>query len=122
MMTMVTFLGVAGCGALGGALVEAAELARFLDAYRRPPWSSDGDPVVVGGVRRQYERLRWYLLAVAIRCASGLVVAVLLRMAGPMSLLAAAVAGAGAYSMIDSWVNGRDVHDGSFSEPGRSAR
>jgi hypothetical protein len=101
-------------GACGGVLYELVELARFLRAKGHFPWSPGGRHRVVRvhGELRRYESSFVYFTAVAIRGVVGGIVAAGLSVAGPLSLLAALVAGTGAYSIVDSWAASTPVNDG----------
>jgi len=101
-------------GVCGGVLNELVELARFLKAQGHFPWSRHGRHRVVRvhGELRRYESFSVYFVAVAIRGVVGGGVAVGLSMAGNLSPLAALVAGAGAYSIVDRWAASTPVNDG----------
>lgn len=106
-------------GACGGVLYELVELARFLRVRGHFPWSRRGRKVAVRvkGELRRYESSFVYLAAVAIRAAVGASVAAALSTAGPLSPLAAVVAGTGAYSVIDRWAASTAVNDGRAGRP-----
>jgi small-conductance mechanosensitive channel len=101
-------------GACGGLLNEFVELARFLKAKGHFPWSRRGRHKVVRvqGELRRYESAVVYFTAVGIRGVVGAAVAAVLSQAGGVSPLAAIVAGAGAYSLIDRWAASTPVSDG----------
>jgi len=101
-------------GACGGVLYELVELARFLKAKGHFPWSRRGHHRVVRvqGELRRYESSLVYFTAVALRGVVGAAVAAGLSMAGELNLLAALVAGTGAYSIVDRWAAGTPVNDG----------
>jgi len=110
-------------GACGGVLNELVELARFLKARGHFPWSRRGRHKVVRvhGELRRYESFSVYFLAVAIRAVVGAAVAAGLSTAGALNPLAALVAGAGAYSIVDRWAASTPVNDGK-TEPSTTAR
>jgi hypothetical protein len=104
-------------GACGGVLNELVELGRFLKAKGDFPWLPRGrrhQVVLVDGEFRRYESISVFLTAVAIRAVVGAAVAVGLSMAGALSPLAALVAGAGAYSIVDRWAGSTTVNDGKI--------
>jgi hypothetical protein len=106
-------------GACGGVLYELVELARFLKVRGHFPWSRRGrrSVVRVHDELRRYESPFVYFVAVAIRGVVGAVVAAGLYTAGPLSPLAALVAGTGAYSVIDRWAASTPVNDGKIGPP-----
>lgn len=110
-------------GACGGVLNELVELARFLKARGHFPWSPHGHPRVVRvrGELRRYESSFVYLSSVAIRGVVGGAVAAGLTMAGELSPLAALIAGAGAYSIVDRWAASTPVNDGKTERSATAA-
>jgi hypothetical protein len=111
-------------GACGGVLNELVELARFLKAKGHFPWLARGRRhrvVIVHGELRRYESISVFLTAVAIRAVVGAAVAVGLSMAGALSPLAALVAGAGAYSIVDRWADSTAVNDGKTARSATAA-
>jgi hypothetical protein len=60
-------------------------------------------------------------LAVAIRAVVGGAVAAGLSTAGALNPLAALVAGAGAYSIVDRWAASTAVNDGKAEQPATAA-
>jgi hypothetical protein len=77
--------------------------------------------VIVHGELRRYESIFVFLTAVAIRAVVGAAVAVGLSMAGALSPLAALVAGAGAYSIVDRWADSKAVNDGKTARSATAA-
>ena len=120
---VVEALAAALLGACGGLLNELVELARFLKAKGHFPWSRRGrhKPVVLHGELRRYESVSVYFWAVAIRGVVGAAVAAALSMAGALNPLAAMVAGAGAYSIIDRWAASTAVNDGKTERSAAAA-
>ena len=120
---MVEALVAALMGACGGVLIELVELARFLKAKGHFPWSPRGRHRVVRvhGELRRYESAAVYFSAVAISGVVGAAVAGGLSMAGDLSPLAALVAGAGAYSIVDRWAASTTVNDGMMERSGTAA-
>jgi hypothetical protein len=110
-------------GACGGVLYELVELARFLKVRGHFPWSSRGRHRVVRvkGELRRYESGFVYLAAVVLRGVVGAAVAGGLSTAGPLSPLAALVAGIGAYSIIDRWAASTAVADGKMERAATAA-
>jgi hypothetical protein len=110
-------------GACGGVLNELVELARFLKAKGHFPWSRRGRHKVVRvhGELRRYESFSVYFLAVAIRAVVGAAVAAGLSTAGALNPLAALVAGAGAYSIVDRWAASTTVDDGKAERSATAA-
>jgi hypothetical protein len=115
-------------GGCGGVLNELVELSRFVKAHGHYPWFRSGRHKAVRyrGELRRYESRSVYFLAVAIRGVVGAAVAAALSMAGALNPLAAIVAGAGAYSIVDRWADSTAVNDGkterSTTAAGRASK
>jgi hypothetical protein len=111
-------------GACGGLLYELVELARILKAQGHFPWSRRGHGRVVrrDGVLRRYQSFSVYFVTIVIRATVGAAVAAVLSTAGPLSALAAVIAGAGSYSVVDRWAFAIPVNDGQADALAAAAR
>lgn len=120
---LTSYHGAAALGALGGLLVELAFTSRFINTYRRVPWSRKGKPATVrtgDGKVSVFETLGTYIFAVVVRMLLGAGVSAVLLLSGPLSLFSAAVGGMAAYALVDQYASGAELPDNRAAESGSS--